>query len=1291
VYDSSTSDAWKSVGSIAFGSRFYWQVTAVNAGGAQSSAVWSFSTRISAPTVPLPALPQNGSINVPTAVTLHWSGSVGAASYHIQIARDSLFMVLIANDSSVTATSFSAGPLDGYTQYYWRIRAQNGGGSSAYSPVWVFRTLVGTPTLFAPAASAMRQPPVSTLRWSGVGSAATFRLQLSTAPDFGVVALDTAGLADTVFQTARLAGFTRYYWRVCARSLDALSTGEFTPSQYFTTILDTPQIIAPLRDALNQPVLVAVRWHRAQHAESYRLEIARDEAFVTLAAQDTMVLDTVKIVGPLDGLTQYWWRVRGQNPADVSEYAETRSFRTTIGTPQLISPSDGELFAPESPVLLWSEVPGAARYRVQVATDSLFSQVVLDDSLLSANTRTSGPLVRLQRYYWRVRAKSADGLSIGVYSSTRSFRIVPAPPPATILTAPPDGSVNQLLSSPLRWRRSAGAESYGVQIAEDSLFTIKVADDSTITDTTYQPSSLEGLRRYFWRVRCLNPGGSSAYTSRWSFSTVIGTPVPIAPAQDTTDQPVAARIVWSPVPRAATYRLQLSVDSLFRSFVFDDSMLVDASRTIAGLLRSTRYYWRVRARSTGSTSTSPWCATQRFITVIDPPATPVLALPLQGAKNVPVAPVLTWQNAARAARYRVQLAADSLFEFIVFEDTTVADTSRQMDSLDHFATYHWRVQAVNSGGTSSWSSRRIFLTSLATPQLLSPDPNAVDQKVATTIQWSAVKGAGRYRLVVSPDSMLRTPVLDDTSITSTSRIASGLAYLTNYYYRVLAKTADGSSYSAPSPIRRFTTVVEPPPAPLLAVPLNDAEGEDAARDLVWSSAVRAQHYHVQVSAESLFAQPVVNDSSVTDTMYSPGALQAHTRHWWRVRAGNTGGWSSFSSLWSYTTSLATPTQLVPADSATGMGDAVTFSWTASPEAVYYALELARDRLFRDIFFRDSAISGTSRDVQGLEPFLTYFWRVRALDIKGAGAYSSTRQFVTRLVPPIPPLQEAPVSGQGSLLTSQTFRWHPSRLADRYQLQIATDSPFDSTVYDQSGIVDTAISVSTLEFRKRYYWRVRGWNAEGAGVFSAVWSFSTVVAPPQTPVLLSPASASSGQMPYTTFAWGGTPHAQTYHLQVSLDAPFASMVYNDSTLTDTLQKVGPLEYTRTYYWRVRAQNEDWITPWSPVWSSTVMSAPVMYDLYQNFPNPANPSTVIRYDIPAEAEVVLTLYNLLGQSVRELVNTTQTPGRYEYVLEGADLPSGVYFFRISARSLGLANGQQALPADPFVSIRKMIILK
>jgi hypothetical protein len=161
--------------------------------------------------------------------------------------------------------------------------------------------------------------------------------------------------------------------------------------------------------------------------------------------------------------------------------------------------------------------------------------------------------------------------------------------------------------------------------------------------------------------------------------------------------------------------------------------------------------------------------------------------------------------------------------------------------------------------------------------------------------------------------------------------------------------------------------------------------------------------------------------------------------------------------------------------------------------------------------------------------------------------------------------------------------------------------------------------------------------------------------------------------------------------VATDAPFTTPIVSDSSLTDTVSTIGPLQYTTTYYWRVRAVNSDWTTSWSPVWSLTIMSPPVVYDLYQNFPNPGNPSTIIRYDIPAEAEVVLTLHNLLGQTVRVLVNAVQKPGRYDYTLDAGNLPSGVYFYRIAARSLGLDGGQPAPPVDPFVKTYKMMILK
>lgn len=82
-------------------------------------------------------------------------------------------------------------------------------------------------------------------------------------------------------------------------------------------------------------------------------------------------------------------------------------------------------------------------------------------------------------------------------------------------------------------------------------------------------------------------------------------------------------------------------------------------------------------------------------------------------------------------------------------------------------------------------------------------------------------------------------------------------------------------------------------------------------------------------------------------------------------------------------------------------------------------------------------------------------------------------------------------------------------------------------------------------------------------------------------------------------------------------------------------------------------------------------PLTLKLEQNFPNPFNPSTTIRYEVPTSATVRLTVHDLLGREVAKLVRATQEPGRYEAVWQGttsAGVPvaSGVYVYRLEAGS-------------------------
>ena len=76
-------------------------------------------------------------------------------------------------------------------------------------------------------------------------------------------------------------------------------------------------------------------------------------------------------------------------------------------------------------------------------------------------------------------------------------------------------------------------------------------------------------------------------------------------------------------------------------------------------------------------------------------------------------------------------------------------------------------------------------------------------------------------------------------------------------------------------------------------------------------------------------------------------------------------------------------------------------------------------------------------------------------------------------------------------------------------------------------------------------------------------------------------------------------------------------------------------------------------------------PQEFDLQQNYPNPFNPSTQIQYSLAESGAVNLSIYNMLGQKVAEIVNSTQEAGNYQVTWNAGSLSSGVYIYRLSTK--------------------------
>ena len=85
----------------------------------------------------------------------------------------------------------------------------------------------------------------------------------------------------------------------------------------------------------------------------------------------------------------------------------------------------------------------------------------------------------------------------------------------------------------------------------------------------------------------------------------------------------------------------------------------------------------------------------------------------------------------------------------------------------------------------------------------------------------------------------------------------------------------------------------------------------------------------------------------------------------------------------------------------------------------------------------------------------------------------------------------------------------------------------------------------------------------------------------------------------------------------------------------------------------------------------------FALYQNFPNPFNPSTILHYQLPIETHVTLTIYDLLGREVAVLVNERKTVGNHTAQFDATGLASGVYFYRLSA--------------GDFRDVKRMVVLR
>ncbi len=965
----------------------------------------------------------------------------------------------------------------------------------------------------------------------------------------------------------------------------------------------------------------------------------------------------------------------------------------------------------------WNASTGATAYLLEAASDSIFRLVLPGYGNLNVGNVLTYPVTGLApstKYFYRLRASNAGGTS-----GVSNVIVVTTVPPAPVALAA--SGIGQT-SFTANWDTATGATTYFLDVATDTSFVSIVPAFNNFNAGNVLKQNVTGLAagtRYYYRVRGGNAGGSSRSSVVITVTTVVATPPPPVAVAGTNATQTSFTANWNSSAGATTYFLDVATDTNFAAIMPADSNLNVGNvltRSITGLAAGTKYFYRVRGSNVGGTSGNS--NTILVTTVVATPPAPV-ATPASNIAQTSF--TANWNTSAGATTYLLDVASDTNFAVFVagYNNLNVGNVlTRNVTGLNPATKYFYRVRGSNAGGTSGNSNTILVTTVVATPIPPVATPASAIGTTSFSANWNAAAGATTYLIDVATDTGFTSTVPGYGNINVgnvLTRSVVGLASATKYFYRVRGSNLGGTSGN--SNVVSLTTVGVPPPPPVLTAPVNGSFGQPVALTLAWSASPTASSYVVQVSTVASFALPFISDTAVSGTSRPVSGLAPSSMYFWRVAGKNQFGTGAFSSpYFSFSTVETTavtgtipfppnPSQSdyrmvsVPGQApgsvsqlTTGSGGVQKLDWRAfgvpdsgsitelgpqdqispgegvwlirknaltitkaaimpalqtngtTPIAVHNGWNIIGDpfevpvlwaavRAQNDLLSSDviQGWSGTYAVDTVLEPFEGYYF------------YSNASGLTTLSIPfPLPSSQQQPPYAAPAITWS---------------LNVSFESADNNDADCHLGVSPAAVpGHDSLEIRKPPLAFAGGeiyFSRPGSG--GKYTRFSTDYRPAvngieEWDVQISHPNGCNG-----TLRFNGVDGIPANYSVILLSPD------NGWPVNLRSQSEYPLRTTLTNL-AVRVL----VGVDSVVARKISGLVPDSYMLNQNYPNPFNPSTTIRYGLPQRSAVNLTVYNALGQRVRQLVNEEQDEGFHEVKFDGSGLASGVYFYRIQSGS-------------------------